>query len=161
MTELEEFRKQKDIFLSTDRHSPLTAGQRKDFKGLEYFPENPDLRLEVDVEELPEKHTVEMQTSTGSVQSYIRYGTFKFNVDGQQAEFTLFSDRHGFFLPFVLDKFQPLDDLPPTGLDPLARRLEVARLRAHFDSVEDRTGLGLQEQFGHIARPQPKDSSVQ
>jgi hypothetical protein len=31
MTELEEFRKQKDIFLGTDRHSPLTAGQRKDF----------------------------------------------------------------------------------------------------------------------------------
>ena len=30
MTELEEFRKQKDIFLATDRHSPLTAGQRKD-----------------------------------------------------------------------------------------------------------------------------------
>jgi signal transduction histidine kinase len=35
MTELEEFRKQKDIFLGTDRHSPLTARQRKDFKGLQ------------------------------------------------------------------------------------------------------------------------------
>jgi uncharacterized protein len=31
----------------------------------------------------------------------IRYGTFKFNVDGQQAELTLFSDPHGFFLPFA------------------------------------------------------------
>ena len=101
MTELEEFRKQKDVFLATDRHSPLTARQRKDFKGLEYFPENPDLRLEVEVEGLPEKHTVEMQTSTGSVQSYTRYGAFKFNVDGQQAEFTLFSAPHGFFLPFA------------------------------------------------------------
>ena len=101
MTELEEFRKQKDVFLATDRHSPLTSGQRKDFKGLEYFPENPDLRLEVEVEELPEKHTVEMHTSTGSVQSYTRHGTFKFNVDGQEAELTLFSAPHGFFLPFA------------------------------------------------------------
>lgn len=101
MTELEEFRKQKDIFLGTDRHSPLTARQRKDFKGLEYFPENPDLRLQVEVEELPEKQTVEMQTSTGSVQSYTRYGTFKFNVDGQEAELTLFYDPHGFFLSFA------------------------------------------------------------
>jgi uncharacterized protein len=42
-----------------------------------------------------------MQTSTGSVQSYTRYGTFKFNVDGQEAELTLFSDPHGFFLPFA------------------------------------------------------------
>jgi uncharacterized protein len=94
MIELEEFRKQKDVFFAKDRHSPLTAGQRKDFKGLEYFPENPGLRLEVEVEELPEKHTVEMQTSTGSVQSYTRYGTFKFNVDRQEAELTLFSSRH-------------------------------------------------------------------
>ena len=101
MSELEEFRKQKDIFLATDRHSPLTARQRKDFKGLEYFPKNPDLRLKVDVEELSEKHTVEMQTSTGSVQSYTRYGTFKFSVDGQEAELTLLSDPHGFFLPFA------------------------------------------------------------
>lgn len=101
MTELEEFRRQKDVFLARDRHSPLTAGQRKHFKGLEYFPENPDLRLEVEVEELPEKHIVEMQTSTGAVQSYARYGTFKFNVDGQGAELTLFSDPDGFFLPFV------------------------------------------------------------
>jgi uncharacterized protein (DUF1684 family) len=59
MTELEEFRKQKDAFFAKHRNSPLTAGQRKDFKGLQYFPENPDLRLEVEVEELPEKHTIE------------------------------------------------------------------------------------------------------
>lgn len=102
MTELEEFRRQKDIFFAKDRHSPLTAGQRKGFKGLQYFPENSELRLEVEVEELPEKDTVEMQTSTGSVQSFIRYGKFKFNVDGREAELTLFSDPHGlFFLPFA------------------------------------------------------------
>jgi uncharacterized protein (DUF1684 family) len=50
-------------------------------------------------EGLPEKHTVEMQTSRGSVQSYTRYGTFKFSVDGQEAELTRFSDPHGVFLP--------------------------------------------------------------
>ena len=101
MTELEDFREQKDIFLATDRHSPLTARQRKDFKGLEYFPENPYLRLEVQIEELPEKDTIELQTSTGSRRAYTRYGTFKFNVEGQAAELTLFADSNGFFLPFA------------------------------------------------------------
>lgn len=101
MTELEAFRKQKDEFFAKDRHSPLTAGQKKDFKGLQYFPENPALRLEVKVEELPEKDIIQMQTSTGLVQNYIRYGKFKFNVDGQEAELTLFSDLNGFFLPFA------------------------------------------------------------
>lgn len=101
MTELDTFRKQKDEFFARDPHSPLTAGQRKDFNGLQYFPENPDLRLEVEIEELPEKGTIQMQTSTGSVQSYTRYGKFKFNVDGQEAELTVFADPYGFFLPFV------------------------------------------------------------
>ena len=101
MSELDTFRKQKDEFFARDRHSPLTAEQRKDFKGLQYFPENHDLSLEVEVEELPEKGTIQMQTSTGSVQSYTRYGKFKFNVDGQEAELTVFADPHGFFLPFV------------------------------------------------------------
>jgi hypothetical protein len=101
MNELEEFRKQKDKFFAKDRHSPLTTGQRKDFKGLQYFPENPNLRLQVEVEELPEKDTIQMQTSTGSVQAYTRYGKFKFNVDGQQAELTLFSNSNGFFLPLA------------------------------------------------------------
>ena len=101
MTELEAFRKQKDEFFARDPHSPLTAEQRKDFNGLQYFPENPDLRLEVEVEVLPEKETIQMQTSTGAVQSYTRYGKFKFNVDGQETELTVFSDPHGFFLPFV------------------------------------------------------------
>ena len=101
MSELEEFRRGKDEFFATDRHSPLTREQRKDFKGLQYFPENPGLRLEVEVEELPEKETVEMQTSTGAVQEYTRAGKFRFKVDGQEAELTLFSDPHGFFLPFA------------------------------------------------------------
>ncbi len=100
MTELEDFRKQKNQFFATGRHSPLTARQRKGFSGLQYFPQNSDLKLEVDVEELPEKDTIEMQTSTGSLQGYIRYGKFRFNVDGQEAELTLFADPNGFFLPF-------------------------------------------------------------
>jgi hypothetical protein len=29
MTELEEFREQKDVFLATDRHSPLTRGRER------------------------------------------------------------------------------------------------------------------------------------
>ena len=101
MSDLEEFRKEKDEFFAKDRSSPLTREQRKDFKGLQYFPENPALSLEVEVEELPEGETVEMQTSTGSVQRYTRAGKFRFNVEGQEAELTLFKDPHGYFLPFA------------------------------------------------------------
>ncbi len=101
MNELEEFRAEKDQLFATDMQSPLTPDQRRSFHGLNYFPENPSLRLEVAVEEFPQKEKISMQTSTGDVQSYTRFGRFKFSVDGQEVELTLYADRHGYFLPFV------------------------------------------------------------
>jgi uncharacterized protein len=100
-SELETFRAEKDRFFATGRQSPLTSEQKKDFKGLNYFPENPALRLEVTVEEFPEKEEIQMQTSTGDVQQYQRYGRFQFEVDGQPAQLTLYSDGGSFFLPFA------------------------------------------------------------
>ena len=101
MNELEEFRAQKDEFFGVSPQSPLTPEQRKDFKGLSYFPENPALRLQVKVDEFPAKEQIAMQTSTGDVQMYERFGRFHFSVDGQEAELTIYESEGGFFLPFV------------------------------------------------------------
>ena len=98
---LEQFHHQKDQFFKTDRQSPLTPDQKRAFKGLNYFPENPALELEVPVEEFPQKDEIQMQTSTGDVQTYHRFGRVRFTVDGQPAELTLYKSEDGFFLPFV------------------------------------------------------------
>ena len=101
MTELEAFREEKDAFFGSHPQSPLTREQKKEFSGLNYFPENEALRLEVKVEELPVKEAFEMQTSTGSVQLYEKFGRFRFMVDDQEVELTIYQSEHGFFLPFV------------------------------------------------------------
>ena len=101
MTELEEFRAEKDRFFASHPQSPLTREQKKDFKGLNYFPENSDLRFDVTVEPYPEQEMIEMQTSTGGIQEYIRFGKFKFEVDGQVAELTIYVSEHDYFLPFA------------------------------------------------------------
>ena len=101
MTELEAFRKEKDDFFGDHPQSPLTREQKRDFHGLNYFPENDDLRLEVKAEEFPVKERIEMQTSTGDVQIYFRHSRFKFQVEGQDAELTIYESENGFFLPFV------------------------------------------------------------
>ncbi|KPV54597.1 hypothetical protein SE17_02750 [Kouleothrix aurantiaca] len=103
MTELEQFRAQKDTFFKTHPQSPLTAEQQAAFAGLRYFPENPDLRLVVPIETFAEKDTVVMQTSTGDERSYTRYGRLRFTVDGQDVTLTLYADEDSgaFFLPFV------------------------------------------------------------
>ena len=81
MTELDDFRKLKDDFFANHPDSPLTDEQKRDFKGFKYFPENPALRLEVQIEEFPEKDTIEMQTSTGEIQVYQRFGRIRFPLE--------------------------------------------------------------------------------
>ena len=101
MSELTEFRAEKDEFFRENFQSPLMPEQKRNFKGLEYFPENEALRLEVEVERLFDQAPMQMQTSTGDVQMYIRHSRFKFQVDGQDAELTIYQNENGYFLPFV------------------------------------------------------------
>jgi len=101
MSNLDTFRKAKDEFFANDANGPLTPEQRERFKGLSYFPENPALRFEIKIEPFAEQEQVQVPTSTGDVRTYTRYGRFSFQVDGQQAELTLFGSPHGFFLMFV------------------------------------------------------------
>lgn len=101
MTELDTMRAEKDEFFGTHPQSPLTREQKKDFHGLNYFEESDALRLEVKVDELPDKEEFAMQTSTGSVQMYSRFGRFKFMVDGNEVELTIYQNENGFFLPFI------------------------------------------------------------
>ncbi|HSB88440.1 MAG TPA: DUF1684 domain-containing protein [Anaerolineales bacterium] len=101
MTDLEAFRHEKDDFFQTNPYSPLTPEQQRDFAGLRYFPEDPGLRLKVPVERFDAPDTIRMQTSTGDVQAYERFGRFRLTVDGQEAAMTIYRNENGYFLPFV------------------------------------------------------------
>jgi hypothetical protein len=101
MSELTEFRKQKDRLFKHDQHSPLTDEQQADFEGLNYFDENKALSFDLQIEEYEEQKTIIMLTSTGSEQQYTRYGKITFEVESEQAELTVYRSHHGFFIPFV------------------------------------------------------------
>lgn len=101
MSSLQELRKTKDEFFRDHPQSPLTHEQRETFTGLDYFPENPDLRLVVAIDEIENNETIQVQTSTGDIQVYQRYGTFDFDVESQPATLTIYMNQYGFFLPFV------------------------------------------------------------
>ena len=101
MTELEQFRAQKDQFFKRHPQSPLAPEQQRTFQGLRYFPENPALRLIVPIEEFGDQDPIAMQTSTGDVREYTRYGRLQFSVEGQPVELTLYADGDAYFLPFA------------------------------------------------------------
>jgi uncharacterized protein (DUF1684 family) len=121
MSELTDFREEKDDFFRTSLQSPLTPEQKRNFKGLEYFPENEAFRLEVPVERLFDQQPMPMQTTTGDVQTYVRHSRFKFEVEGQEAELTIYQNENGYFLPFV-------DSLAGKETYPAGRYLEPEEL---------------------------------
>lgn len=121
MSDLTAYRMEKDQFFGRHPQSPLTPDQRQSFTGLKYFPENDELRLEVEVELFKDQESMQMQTSTGGVQTYVRHGRFKFQVEGEDAELTIYQNEHGYFLPFV-------DSLAGRETYPAGRYLEPEAL---------------------------------
>jgi uncharacterized protein (DUF1684 family) len=121
MQSLTAFRAEKDRFFGRHHQSPLTPAQKQHFKGLHYFPENAALRLEVDIETLSTSENIMIQTTGGQPQLYRRFGKFRFLIDGQSAELTLYKNQHGYFLPFV-------DNLAGKETYPAGRYLEPEKL---------------------------------
>ncbi len=127
MSELTEFRKAKDNFFKTSPPSPLTPEQKKEFKGLHYFPENPAFRFELPLERYPEPKRITMQTSTGGVQDYNQVGQVRFQVGGQEATLQVYEsvDQSGsYFVPFV-------DATAPTETYGAGRYLEPEETHAN------------------------------
>ncbi len=99
--ELLAMRHDKDQFFKLHPQSPLTPEQQEKFTGLNYYDPNPDLDLIVDVQPLDNKEYVTVDTTTGELRRYERYGRFSFTIDGKKAELTIYQSPHGYFLPFV------------------------------------------------------------
>jgi uncharacterized protein (DUF1684 family) len=101
-SELTRFRGEKNHVFSHDPSSPLTPEQRRTFKGLAYFDENPGLVIHAPVDRAVEPGEVRMATSAGDEQVYQRYGVVRFSVDDQPAEVTLYAsdDSDELFIPF-------------------------------------------------------------
>ncbi len=85
-----------------DPHSPLTAEQRRSFRGLDYFDENPRLVITATIDRNVDHDEVRMATSGGEEQVYERYGLVRFRVDDQRTEIVLYAsdDSDELFIPF-------------------------------------------------------------
>jgi uncharacterized protein (DUF1684 family) len=100
--ELLALRREKDQFFKASPHSPLSPEQQDAFTGLSYYEPNPALDLIVTVEPLGSSdNEVVIETTSGDTRRYRRYGQFRFTVDGQDTQLTLYEAPHGYFLPFV------------------------------------------------------------
>jgi uncharacterized protein len=117
MTTLSDFRVEKDEFFARDSQSPLSSQQKTAFSGLFYFAENPALRMDVLVKPFSVQEEVQIQTNTGDIRYFRRFGQFEFNIEGQINSLTIYLNEYGYFMPFV-------DSLAGTETYPAGRYLE-------------------------------------
>ena len=94
-------RREKDQFFKSHPQSPLTPDQQAKFSSLSYYDYNAELDITATIEPIADGRFVQIQTTTGDVRQFKRYGTFTFTVDGQEASLTIYEADYGFFLPFV------------------------------------------------------------
>ena len=102
---LEREREEKNRFFLLDPRSPIRRGERSRLvgKGLSYFPPDPDLRLELTLNEHKEKKKIIVATSKDGEREFICWGEFRFEVNGKQCVLQAYkSDREegSFWVPF-------------------------------------------------------------
>ena len=98
---LRQYRQKKDEQYKVSPQSPLSPAQKQNFTGLNYYPYNEALDLTIDVKPFTEKKDIQLQTSSGEIRWYLRYGEITFDGDGESVRLTVYKTPHGFFLPFV------------------------------------------------------------
>ena len=103
-SKLEGFRQRKDQFFKTHEQSPLSDSQKEVFEHLNYFPENPDLQMQLELDTSGDGvgDTVTIGTVSGEAKQYARLGRVHFEVEGQPVTLSVFRqvDRGHLFVPF-------------------------------------------------------------
>jgi uncharacterized protein len=97
------FRNERDELFATHPQSAYDEEQRRAFRGLEYFPYDPEACVEAVAETNVEPGRLLIETSNEAALPMTRVGILRFNIGGDRCELALFwIDVYGggLFLPF-------------------------------------------------------------
>jgi uncharacterized protein (DUF1684 family) len=102
-----EWRKERDHFFKNHMRSPLIPKEKKNFKGLKYYPFNPRFVFMGQIERYilninnPEYYAIFL-TNKGTIKRYVRYGKFHFKLDGKNYTVDVYKSilSDALFLPF-------------------------------------------------------------
>jgi len=75
-------RVEKDALFKSE-NSPILPRERTNFRGLSYYPIDPDLRFSVRLQRFPAPAGVRLGTNTGEISGGLRYGYFDFRIGDQ------------------------------------------------------------------------------
>lgn len=103
-------RSEKDRDFVVDPDSPIPAGLRNAFQGLQYWPVDPRYRLVVPLEEFEIKERFTIVTTLGEARPCERYGRLSFALDGADLHLTVYRLLDGQPTGTAADLFVPFMD---------------------------------------------------
>jgi uncharacterized protein (DUF1684 family) len=109
-------RSEKDRQFVIDPDSPIPAGLRNGFHGLQYWPVDPRYRLTVPLEEFDSKERFTIVTTMGEARPCERYGRLSFTLQGADLHLTVYRLLDGRQTGTAADLFVPFMDAT-TGTD--------------------------------------------
>lgn len=99
-----EWRKSKDSLFLQDRDSPLPDSEKPGFKGLKYFEPDKRYVVRARLARYGKPEAVELTTSKGTRQKYLRVGFFEFKLNGEEVRLNAYvsAEREDkeLFVPF-------------------------------------------------------------
>jgi hypothetical protein len=101
--EIEAGRREKDVFFASHPQSPLSIQDLPAFRGLDYWPPDPDYRFEIELHEHDEQQTLKVMDTAGQERGLVRWGEFRFRLAGEECVVQAYkSDPHedSLFIPF-------------------------------------------------------------
>jgi uncharacterized protein len=101
---IEKARQTKDASFRSGRDSPIPEEYRSNFRGLNYFPVNSDYRFQARLERMSVQEYIQIQTSTGSSETYLRWGWAHFQLRSQSLQLLILqsvADPSHLFIPFA------------------------------------------------------------
>ena len=97
-------REQKDGFFRMHPQSPLSFNQKQEFKGLDYYPTDPNYRIECPLQEHERKDILKIEDTQGNEREFLRWGTFKFKISDADCQLQAYkgtAEEERLFVPFL------------------------------------------------------------
>lgn len=101
--EIEQERKEKDIFFATHQQSPISPEDVKNFTGLRYYPVNLKYRFVLELHEHKDKRIIKIQDTKGNLRLFLRWGEFRFKVGNKTCVLQAYRsnpEKEELFVPF-------------------------------------------------------------
>jgi hypothetical protein len=102
-----EWRKERDAFFRDHQRSPLLPHDKRNFKGLKYYPFDPKYVFSGQIERFVfninnPKYYATFLTNKGTNKRYLGYGKFRFTMDGKQYAIEIYKSilSDYLFVPF-------------------------------------------------------------